>query len=83
MPAPKKSPRVEPNALVEAAARAQRALLLKSLKASHWSLTATAESLRLHGPSAVIRYIKSLDLTDEYEAAKAKGEVKPGPRGDS
>ncbi len=72
----------KPNALVEAAMAAQRKKLLAALRASGWNLTETAEGLRLHAPSAVIRYIGSLGLTEEYEAAKARGDVKQGrPKG--
>lgn len=66
------------NALVEAAADAQRAVLLKALKSHEWNLTLTADALRLHGPSAVIRYIRALDLGAEYEAARASGAVRQG-----
>ncbi|MDO9016546.1 MAG: hypothetical protein Q8S73_26585 [Deltaproteobacteria bacterium] len=83
-PPAKASPRAkapEPearNALAEAAHEAQREVLLDALRANGWSLSATAEALRLHGPSAVIRYIGSLDLTDEYEKARTTGKVKQG-----
>ena len=66
------------NALAEAAHEAQREVLLDALRANAWSLSATAEALRLHGPSAVIRYIGSLDLSDEYEKARTSGKVKQG-----
>lgn len=83
--APKARPRRKPeppelrkNALVEAASDAQRTVLLKALRENSWNLTLTAESLRLHGPSAVIRYIHALGLGDEYEAARSRGAVKQG-----
>lgn len=66
------------NLLVEAASTAQRAVLLSALAATRWNLTAAAEGLRLAGPGAVIRYIKALGLVDEYNAARARGDVRQG-----
>lgn len=77
-PEPEDAPR--PNALMEAAVAVQRKLLLDALVANDWSLTATAKALRLYGPQAVQKYIRTLELTEEYSAAKAAGKVVPGPR---
>lgn len=62
---------------------AQRGVLLMELKAQAWSLSATADALDLSGASDVLRAIKHLGLTDEYEAARARGDVKPGPKSGS
>lgn len=56
----------------EAKHAAERALLLKTLRAKDWNLTHTAEALEMPGPSQVLRAIKELDLADLYEQAKAK-----------
>lgn len=66
------------NALTEAADNVQRAVLLGTLVANRWNLTAAAEGLRLAGPGAVIRYIKALGLQDEYAAARERGDIKQG-----
>ena len=70
------------NVLVEAAEEAQRRALLEALEANNWNLTATAVSLRLHGPPAVLRYIKQLGLTDAHAKARAAGKLRPGPKSD-
>jgi transcriptional regulator with GAF, ATPase, and Fis domain len=62
----------------QAAQEAQRKLLAATLVAKGWNLTHTAEALGLSTPSEVIRAIKALDLTAEYEAAKGKGLVVQG-----
>ena len=87
MPAAKKSPPkrapappADPpkNTLVAVAEAAQREALLGALTANAWNLTSTATALGLHGPSAVIRYIHSLGLDDQYAAARESGAVKQG-----
>jgi glycosyltransferase A (GT-A) superfamily protein (DUF2064 family) len=62
-----------------AKAKAERALLLKTLRENDWNLTATAEALRLGDSSAVIRALKALAF-DEYEAARKRGAVSPANR---
>lgn len=57
-----------------AKAKAERVLLLKTLRENGWNLTATAEALRLADTSAVIRALKTL-APEEYEAAKDRGDV--------
>lgn len=54
----------------EAKAAAERALLLKTLKAKSWNLTHTAEVLEMPGPSQVLRAIDALGLRDEYDTAR-------------
>lgn len=56
----------------EAKRAAERALLLKTLRAKAWNLTHTAEALEMPGPSQVLRAIKELGLSVDYEAAKTK-----------
>lgn len=81
--APAKAPSPPPDSrpksgLVEIGEDAMRAALLAELQRQGWNLTRTAEALRMSAPSNVIRAIKSLDLEAEYEAAKARGEARPG-----
>lgn len=57
---------------------AQRGLLLQKLKECGWNLTRTAEALEMAGPADVNRSIKLLGLTEEYEAAKERGDAKAG-----
>lgn len=57
---------------------AQRGLLLQKLKDCGWNLTRTAEALEMAGAGDVNRAIKLLGLDEEYEAAKGRGEAKPG-----
>ncbi len=51
----------------EAKRLAERALLLKTLRAHAWNLTHTATALELGDASAVLRLLASLDLVDEYK----------------
>lgn len=77
--APPPPPATPPkNTLVAVAEAAQREALLGALNANAWNLTSTASALGLHGPSAVIRYIHSLGLDDQYAAARESGAVKQG-----
>lgn len=62
----------------EAAHEAQRAALLAELRAQNWNLTAAAQALGLVNASNVIRSIRTLGLDDEYEQARARGDVAPG-----
>ena len=64
--------------LAETGRAAQRGVLLATLRKQGWNLTATAKALGLAGPSNVIRSLKTLGLTGEYEAAKARGDIAPG-----
>lgn len=54
----------------EAKHAAERALLLKTLRHNAWNLTHTARELEMPGPSQVLRAIKDLGLSDEYDAAR-------------
>ena len=49
---------------------AEKALLLKTLKANAWNLTRTAEALEMGQPSAVIAALDRYDLRAEYERAR-------------
>lgn len=87
MPPPKKrttpkktTARRKKSKLTLAGEAAQRGVLLAELKAQGWNLTATAEALDMGHPSAVLRSIKQLGLTEEYEAARVRGDVSPGNR---
>ena len=80
--APKK-PEVAPagrrkSKLTLAGEAAQRGLLLAMLKECGWNLTHAAEGLEMTGPADVLRAIKTLDLSEEYEAAKARGAARQG-----
>ena len=68
--------------LVQEGEAAQRKLLLKTLVAQSWSLTGTANVLEMSSASDVLKAIRHLDLVREYEAARASGQVKSGPRND-
>lgn len=59
---------------------AQREALLKELEAQDWNLSAVARELSVGHASAVIRAIHKLGLDAEYEAARARRDVRPGPR---
>jgi len=64
--------------LTQAGEAAQRGMLLGALKECGWNLTRVAESLEMAGPGDVNRAIKVLGLTEEYEAAKERGDAKAG-----
>ena len=66
--------------LMEIGEEAMRKALLAALEKQNWSLTDTAASLRMAGPSLVIRSIHSLGLDTEYEDAKRRGLIRPGTR---
>ena len=82
MPAPKKSTARPTFAEIGDAAKraAQRAALLDELKAQDWNLSAVARSLGMGDASTVIRAIRKLGLDDEYNAARGRRDVRPGPR---
>lgn len=63
-----------------AALAAGRELLLATLEACGWSLTRTAEALELGNVSAVLRAIRDHGLMEEHEAARVRGDIRPGPR---
>lgn len=63
----------------EAKATAQRALLLETLDANGWNLTATAEELGMGAATAVSRALREL-APKEYEKAKRDGRVSQGNR---
>lgn len=73
-------PARQKSALMEAGEDAMRALLLKTLREHDWNLSAAAVALRVNGSGNLLRAIRQLGLVDEYEAAKAEGLVRPGPR---
>lgn len=62
----------------EAKKGAMRDALLAELKRQQWNLTRAAEALEMAGPSAVITALRDLDLGDEYEAARSRGDIAPG-----
>ena len=68
------------NRLRDIGDKAMRDALLRALKDSDWNLTRTAEFFEMHGPVTVLRAIESLGLKDEYEAARERGDVRPGRR---
>jgi len=51
---------------------AERALLLKTLKANHWNLTHTSNELEMGHPSAVLTALDRYDLRKDYEKHRAK-----------
>ena len=51
--------------------KAERALLLKTLRAEGFNLSATARALKMGDASAVLRGIARYDLTAEYEKHRA------------
>lgn len=63
----------------EGALRAKRELLLSTLAANSWNLSATARDLDMLTAGAVIRALNEL-APDEYERAKQDGRVAPGKR---
>lgn len=66
--------------LTEIGDAAMRKALLRSLKRHRWALPAVAEEFRLTGSANVLRAIRSLGLVAEYDAARARGDLRPGPR---
>jgi transcriptional regulator with GAF, ATPase, and Fis domain len=64
------------------ATAAGRELLLSTLEAKGWNLTATAEDLGMGNASAVLRAIREHGLMAEHEAARVRGDIRPGPRRD-
>lgn len=63
-----------------AALAAGRELLLATLEECGWRLTEAARSLGLAGVSQVIRAIREHGLAGEYESARVRGDIRPGPR---
>ena len=63
----------------DAKAKAQKALLLKTLKANRYNLSAVAEALNMGPATAVSRALRTLAPV-EYEAAKAAGLISQGNR---
>lgn len=61
----------------EARAKAQRVLLLKTMRACGWNMTAAAEALDMGHGTSVIRALKEL-APEEYAKAKADGRVSQG-----
>jgi hypothetical protein len=65
----------------DAAHRAQRALLLRTLIANNWHLSNAADALQIGPASNVIRAIQKLGLMDQYNAARAEGVIRQGQYG--
>jgi len=63
----------------DARRKAQREVLLRSLKQHDWNLRSCAAALGLSGTPGVVRALKEV-APDEYTAAKADGRIKPGVR---
>jgi hypothetical protein len=76
----KAAPERQQSRLAEIGEAAMRKALLASLNKHDWQLSQVAVDMRLSGSANVIRSIRQLNLTDAYEAARARGAVKPGPR---
>lgn len=63
----------------DAARKAQREALLATLEACGWRLTEAGAAIGLNGGAGnVLRSIRSLGLSAEYEAAKAAGKIRHG-----
>lgn len=62
----------------DASRAAQRAALLKTLEACQWRLSDAAKTLRMDCTGNVLRSIKALGLTDEYQQAKGAGLIVRG-----
>lgn len=77
--APKETEGRKKSKLTIASEDAARGLLLKTLKENDWRVNDTARSLDM-APPTVLRSIKALGLSEEYEAARVRGNVKPGPK---
>lgn len=58
----------------------RRLMLLDSLRSHGWNLSKTGEALHMGSNSHVLRAIRELALTGEYEAAKAAGIPRRGGR---
>jgi transcriptional regulator with GAF, ATPase, and Fis domain len=61
-----------------AALAAGRELLLATLEACGWRLTEAARTLEVASVSQVIRAIREHGLEGEYEAARVRGDIRPG-----
>lgn len=77
--APKREPSLYAQTGDEARRKAQRKLLLATLRAHGWNLRGAAEPLGLSGSPGVIRALKDV-APEEYAAAKADGRIQPGVR---
>jgi hypothetical protein len=62
----------------DAARTAQRAALLATLEACGWRMSVAAETLRMGDTASVLRAIKRLGLTAEYDAARERGLFRRG-----
>jgi hypothetical protein len=62
----------------DASRAAQRAALLETLEACQWRLSDAAKTLRMDCTGNVLRSIKVLGLTDEYQEAKRAGLIVRG-----
>lgn len=58
-----------------AKAKAECALLLKTLRASGWSLSETCRTLRMGNASAVLRALDKYGVRDVYEAHKKSARI--------
>lgn len=78
-PTAKKKPEGRKKSLLtEIGEEAMRRALLESLVKNDWSPSAVADALRMNGSANVLRAIKQLGLTEEYD--KARLGMKPGKR---
>lgn len=82
-PAPRKSSEPEgrkKSRLSEIGDEAMRRALLEVLVGNDWSLTRASDALRMGGSANVLRAIRQLGLTGAYEDARARLNIRPGPR---
>lgn len=60
----------------------RRTFLRETLEKVDWNLADAAQELGMrHGSGPILRMIRELDLDEPYEAARAAGLIRPGPRG--
>lgn len=74
------SPERRKSKLTEIGDEAMRRALLEALVVHDWSPARVAEALRMNGAANVLRAIKMLGLSDDYEKARTALGLKPGPR---
>ena len=76
-----KAPKREPSLYAQegdaARRKAQRKLLLATLRSHKWNLRAAADALGLSGSAGVVRALKDV-APDEYAAARLDGRIKAG-----
>jgi transcriptional regulator with GAF, ATPase, and Fis domain len=72
-PKTKEKPERKKSQLVKIGDAAMREALLEALKRNDWNLAATSREMEL-APPHMHRFLRALDLMDEYEAAKKERE---------